>query len=72
MPVLSKAYPELSRKGKIEGKKALYNEFYEDYQQFCTAILGCLAQTNTTYKEELETLLTPKFQTFTNVTFQPQ
>jgi transposase len=62
----------IERLWKFVKKKALYNEFYEDYQQFCTAILGCLARTNTTYKEELETLLTPKFQTFTNVTFQPQ
>jgi len=46
----------------------LYNKFYKDYKQFYTAISDCLEQTDTTYKEKLENLLNPKFQTFKNVT----
>jgi len=56
---------------KFVKKKALYNQFYKDYEQFCMAILDCLEQTDTTHKEELETLLTPKCQTFKNVSFHP-
>ena len=61
----------IERLWKFVKKEVLYNKFYKDYKQFCTAILGCLEQTDTTYKEELESLLTPKFQSFKNVTFQP-
>jgi transposase len=61
----------LERLWKFVKQKVLYNKFYKEYDQFCTAILGCLEQTDTTHKEELETLLNLKFQTFANVTFQP-
>lgn len=61
----------IERLWKFVKKKVLYNQFYKDYEQFCTAILDCLGQTDTTHKEELETLLSPKFQTFANVKFQP-
>jgi transposase len=61
----------IERLWKFVKRKVLYNKFYKEYESFCTAILGCLEQTDTTYKEELETLLSPKFQTFANVTFQP-
>lgn len=61
----------IERLWKFVKKKVLYNQFYKDYEQFCMTILDCLEQTDTTHKEELETLLTPKFQTFKNVSFHP-
>lgn len=61
----------IERLWKFVKKKVLYNQFYKDYGQFCAAILDCLEQTDTLYKEDLETLLAPKFQTFQNVSFHP-
>jgi transposase len=61
----------IERLWKFLKKQVLYNKFYTDYEEFCSAISDCLEQTDTTYKEELETLLAPKFQTFQNVSFQP-
>ena len=59
----------IERLWKFVKKEVLYNKHYNDYDQFCQAILDCLDQTHTTHKPTLETLLTPKFQTFENVTF---
>jgi transposase len=61
----------IERLWKFVKKQVLYNKYYQEYDQFCTAISDCLEQTHTTHKEALETLLTPKFQTFMNVSFQP-
>jgi len=58
----------IERLWKFVKKEVLYNKFYKDYKQFYTAISDCLEQTDTTYKEKLENLLNPKFQTFKNVT----
>lgn len=61
----------IERLWKFVKKEVLYNKHYQDYGQFCQAILDCLEQTHTTHKAALQTLLTPKFQTFENVTFNP-
>ena len=61
----------IQRLWKFVKKEVLYNKHYQEYDKFCAAISGCLAQTHTTHKDALETLLTPKFQTFQNVTFHP-
>jgi transposase len=61
----------IERLWKFVKKQTLYNKFYKDYEGFYSAISNCLEQTDTAYKEELETLLNPKFQTFRNVSFQP-
>jgi transposase len=61
----------IERLWKFVKKEVLYNEFYQDYSQFCTAISDCLAQTHTTHQAALATLLTLKFQSFENVTFNP-
>jgi transposase len=61
----------IERLWKFVKKQVLYNKFYQDYEAFHSAILDCLEQTDTTHKETLDTLLTPKFQTFQNVSFQP-
>lgn len=61
----------IERLWKFVKKKALYNEYYPKYEQFHQAISDCLKQTDTTYKEELDTLLVAKFQSFKNTTIQP-
>jgi len=61
----------IERLWKFVKKQVLYNQHYPAYGQFCQAILDCLAQTHTTHKATLDTLLTPKFQSFANVTFNP-
>lgn len=61
----------IERLWKFVKKKVLYNHFYSDFQLFCTAILDCLSKTHSDYRNELETLLRPNFQSFENVTFNP-
>jgi transposase len=61
----------IERLWKFVKKEVLYNEYYQEYNKFCTAISDCLDQTHTSHKAALETLLTLKFQTFENVTFNP-
>ena len=61
----------IERLWKFVKKKVLYNHFYSDFQLFCSAITGCLKKTHTEYREELETLLRPKFQSFRTSTFYP-
>ena len=61
----------IERLWKFVKKEVLYNKYHKEYNKFCAAISGCLDQTHTTHKAALETLLTPKFQTFENVTFNP-
>ena len=53
----------IERLWKFVKKEVLYNEYYQEYNKFCTAISDCLDQTHTSHKAALETLLTPKFQT---------
>ena len=54
----------IERLWKFVKKKCLYSTYYEDFGSFKAAIQDCLAQTDTTYKEELDSLLTLKFQSF--------
>jgi transposase len=61
----------IERLWKFVKRKALYNQYYKDYAQFCQSISDCLEQAHTTHKEALDTLLTPKFQTFRNANSHP-
>lgn len=61
----------IERLWKFVKKKALYNQYYAGYEQFHKAISNCLAQTGTTYKPDLDTLLVAKFQSFKNAIIQP-
>lgn len=61
----------IERLWKFVKKKVLYNKFHPDFQHFCTAISTCLERTHTEYREELQTLLRPNFQSFKNVTLNP-
>lgn len=54
----------IERLWKFVKKKCLYSTYYANFNDFKQAISACLEQTQTTYKEELNTLLTLRFQTF--------
>jgi len=54
----------IERLWKFVKKKCLYSKYYDNFDSFKLAINNCLAQTDTTYKNELDSLLTLKFQSF--------
>lgn len=54
----------IERMWKFVKKKCLYAKYYEDFSQFSSAITACLKQTHLRYKQELDSLLTLRFQTF--------
>lgn len=57
----------IERLWKFVKKKCLYSVYYDNFDTFKEAITICLSKTDTEYKEELDTLLNPKFQTFDKV-----
>ena len=54
----------IERLWKFVKKKCLYSKYYANFSDLKRAITDCLNQTHTTYKSELDTLLTLRFQTF--------
>ncbi|OQX20911.1 MAG: transposase [Candidatus Altiarchaeales archaeon A3] len=54
----------IERLWKFVKKKCLYSKYYPEFGSFKKAITNCLEQTDTTYKEELDSLLTLRFQKF--------
>jgi transposase len=54
----------IERVWKFVKKTCLYSIYYPNFQDFKQAISDCLAQTHTTYKKDMDSLLTLKFQTF--------
>jgi transposase len=64
LPTYSPNLNLIERLWKFVKKKCLYSTYYENFTLFTNAISTCLAQTHTTYKTELDSLLSLKFQTF--------
>ena len=64
LPAYSPNLNLIERLWKLVKKKCLYSIYYSDFETFKGAISDCLAQTDTTYKKELDSLLTLKFQSF--------
>nr|QNO47411.1 hypothetical protein MPGFIOMI_00009 [Methanosarcinales archaeon ANME-2c ERB4] len=54
----------IERLWKFVKKQCLYSKYYSEFKGFKNAITDCLSQTDTTYKEELDSLLTLRFQRF--------
>jgi transposase len=54
----------IERLWKFVKKTCLYSKYYAHFTDFKQAISDCLTQTHTTYKQELDSLLTLNFQTF--------
>ena len=57
----------IERLWKFVKKRCLYSNYYANFDLFKQAISDCLAQTHDTFKDELDSLLTLKFQTFNNL-----
>ena len=61
----------IERLWKFVKKQCLYSIYYPDFNAFKEAISSCLDQCHTTYKEELNSLLTLRFQSFEKVNTIP-
>ena len=57
----------IERLWKFVKKRCLYGQYYPVYAAFEQAILACLAQIPTHYRDELASLLNLRFQTFQQV-----
>lgn len=64
LPAYSPNLNLIERLWKFVKKEALNGRYYEDFNTFKSAIIRCLSQTRTTYKAQLDSLLTLTFQTF--------
>ena len=64
LPAYSPNLNLIERLWKFVKKKCLYSIYYANFKDFKQAISECLAQTYTTYKTELDSLLALRFQTF--------
>jgi transposase len=54
----------IERLWKFTKKKCLYNRYHETFCHFKKAIDDCLDNVKSTFKEQIKTLLNPKFQLF--------
>jgi len=59
----------IERLWKFVKKQCLYSKDYSEFKDFKKAITDCLNQTDTTYKQELDSLLTLQFQSFEKAQF---
>jgi len=64
LPAYSPQFNLIERIWKFVKQKCLYCQYYSAFSAFTQAITHCLSQTTTTYKQELDSLLTLRFQTF--------
>lgn len=64
LPAYSPNLNLIERLWKFVKKKCLYSTYYSDFTLFKQAISSCLAQTHTTHRIALGSLLTLRFQTF--------
>jgi transposase len=64
LPAYSPNLNLIERLWKFVKKQCLYSKYYADFTTFKAAITDCLAQTHTTHKPKLDTLLTLRFQLF--------
>ncbi|VAX37288.1 Mobile element protein, partial [hydrothermal vent metagenome] len=59
----------IERLWKFVKKQCLYSKYYSEFSSFKKAISDCLSKTHSTYKQDLDSLLTLNFQTFKKVQF---
>ena len=67
LPTYSPNLNLIERLWRFVKKQCLYSKYYPDSLSFQQAILTCIQQASTTHKEELNRLLTLRFQTFAEV-----
>ena len=56
----------IERLGQFVKKEVLYSKYYDNFENFKEAITNCLEETEKKHKKALASLLTLKFQTFSN------
>jgi len=71
LPPYSPNLNVIERLWKFVKKQCLYSTYYADFAAFKTAIGQCLAQTHTTHRAALDSLLTLRFQLFEKAQFPP-
>ncbi len=71
LPAYSPNLNLIERLWKFVKKACLYSKYYPDFASFKAAISECLSHTQDTYKNELDSLLILKFQTFKEVQIVP-
>ena len=71
LPPYSSNLNLIERLWKFVKKQCLYSTYYADFAAFKTAIVQCLAQTHTTHRPALDSLLTLRFQLFAKAQFVP-
>jgi transposase len=64
LPAYSPNLNLIERFWKFVKKQCLYSKYYADHHAFQHAIITCIEQAPDKHKEELESLLTLKFQSF--------
>lgn len=64
LPAYSPNLNLIERVWKFVKKKCLYSKYYEKFPAFKTAISTCVGEMPSTYKSELDALLTLRFQLF--------
>lgn len=64
LPAYSPNLNLIERLWKFVKKQCLYSRYYSEFQSFSNAIISCLQQTHSTYKQQLDSLLALEFQTF--------
>jgi transposase len=64
LPTYSPNLNLIERLWKFVKKKCLYGKYYEDFAQFSSAISGCLNEAHVHHRQELNSLLTLRFQHF--------
>ena len=64
LPAYSPQLNLIERLWKFVKKQCLYSKYYPEFAVFKNAIIDCLQKTHSTYKQELDSLLTLNFQTF--------
>ncbi|MCX5963927.1 MAG: IS630 family transposase, partial [Cyanobacteria bacterium] len=52
-------------------KQCLYSVYYPDFSSFKLAISNCLEMSHTTHKQELDSLLTLRFQSLKTLSLFP-
>jgi transposase len=57
----------IERLWKFVKKQCLYSKYYSEFMDFKNAISDCLNKADTTHKQELDSLLTLRFQSFEKV-----
>ena len=64
LPAYSPNCNLIERLWKLVNKKCLYSTYYAHFADFKHTISTCLSQAHTTHKQELDSLLTLRFQSF--------